>query len=74
VWCKLKAELFHSGRLITGIDLTDKLSLETREEQFEGEKKEQFLNFIRSMLRWDPNDRLTARELFDDPWLNDYKI
>jgi len=74
VWCKLKAELFHTGRLITGIDLTDKLSLETREEQFEGEKKEQFLNFIRSMLRWDPNDRLTARELLDDPWLNDYKI
>ena len=40
VWCKLKAELFHTGRLITGIDLTDKLSLETREEQFKGEKKE----------------------------------
>ena len=70
----MKAELFYTGRLITGIDLTDKLSLEAREERFEGEKKEQFLNFIRSMLRWDPNDRLTARELLDDPWLNDYKI
>ncbi|KAK6379682.1 hypothetical protein LTS17_005754 [Exophiala oligosperma] len=63
-----------SGRLITGFDLSDKLSLEAREERLEGEKKEQFLNFIRSMLRWDPNDRLTARELLDDPWLNDYKI
>ncbi|KKY16569.1 putative protein kinase domain protein [Phaeomoniella chlamydospora] len=63
-----------SGRLITGIDLTDKLSLEAREEWFDGEKKEQFLNFIRSMLRWDLNDRLTAHELLDDPWLNDYKL
>lgn len=66
--------LFQTGRLITGFDLSDKLSLDAREERLEGEKKEQFLNFIRSMLRWDPNDRLTARELLDDPWLNDYKI
>ncbi|KAL6247124.1 hypothetical protein RBB50_005467 [Rhinocladiella similis] len=63
-----------SGRLVTGIDLTDKLSLEAREERFEGEKKEKFLNFIRSMLQWDPKDRLTARELLDDPWLNDYEV
>lgn len=70
----MKAEFFHTGRLITGIDLGDKLSLEAREERLKGEKKEQFLNFIRSMLRWDPNERLTARELLDDPWLNDYKI
>ena len=70
----MRTEIFHIGRLITGIDLTDKLSLEAREEWFDGEKKEQFLNFIRSMLRWDLNDRLTAHELLDDPWLNDYKL
>lgn len=73
--CNLKAEFSpHPGRLVTGIDLTDKLSLEAREERFEGEKKEKFLNFIRSMLQWDPKDRLTARELLDDPWLNDYEV
>ncbi|KIW13716.1 hypothetical protein PV08_08907 [Exophiala spinifera] len=61
-------------RLLTGIDLADKLSLEAREERLEGEKKVLFLNFIRSMLRGDPKDRLTARELLDDPWLNDYNV
>lgn len=28
-----------------------------------------FLEFIRSMLRWVPEERKRARELLEDPWL-----
>ncbi|TVY58857.1 Serine/threonine-protein kinase SRPK [Lachnellula cervina] len=44
-------------------------SLEAMEENLDGNNKELFLNFIRSMLRWEPEKRKTARELLDDPWL-----
>jgi hypothetical protein len=47
--------------------------LEAREEGFEGDEKKLFLSFIKPMLRWDPKDQ-TARELMDDPCLNDYEI
>jgi hypothetical protein len=46
------------------------LSLEESEENLDGESKELFLQFMRSMLRWLPEERKTARELLDDPWLN----
>ncbi len=32
-------------------------------------EKEQFLDFVRGMLRWVPEERKTAKELLDDPWL-----
>jgi len=34
-----------------------------------GKKKELFLSFIRRMLQWAPEDRDTAKELREDPWL-----
>lgn len=43
--------------------------LEAVEENLEGKDKELFLNFIKSMLQWEPERRKTARELLDDPWL-----
>lgn len=46
------------------------VSLEESEENLEGENKKQFLDFVRSMLRWRPEDRKTAKELLNDPWLN----
>ncbi|KAE8321284.1 hypothetical protein RU639_013166 [Aspergillus parasiticus] len=45
-------------------------SLESRETRLEGEDKAQFLDFIRSMLTWMPEQRKTARELLNDSWLN----
>ncbi|KAE8352212.1 protein kinase [Aspergillus coremiiformis] len=45
-------------------------SLEDRETRLEGDDQTQFLIFIRSMLMWMPEQRKTARELLDDPWLN----
>ncbi len=45
------------------------LTLEDSEEYLEGENKEAFLRFVRSMLQWDPEKRKTAKELLEDPWL-----
>ncbi|KAL1847252.1 hypothetical protein VTK73DRAFT_10387 [Phialemonium thermophilum] len=44
-------------------------SLEEEEEALEGEDGELFLAFLRRTLQWRPEDRPTARELLDDPWL-----
>jgi hypothetical protein len=46
-------------------------SLEEVETHLEGRDKEQFLHFIRSMLKWLPEKRKTAKKLLDDPWLNE---
>ncbi|OBT52208.1 hypothetical protein VE04_07584 [Pseudogymnoascus sp. 24MN13] len=35
----------------------------------QGEEKKLFLEFVSKMLRWVPEDRLTARDLLADPWL-----
>lgn len=45
------------------------LSLEDSEEYLDGENKRMFLQFVRKMLRWDPEERQSARELLTDPWL-----
>ncbi|KAI0693722.1 putative CDK4/6 [Cytidiella melzeri] len=44
-------------------------SLESSEENLHGENKAQFLRFVRRMLRWRPEERCSARELLEDPWL-----
>lgn len=36
----------------------------------EGEKKEEFLKFVRKMLQWLPEKRLSAKQLLDEPWLH----
>jgi len=48
-----------------------KISLEERVSVLEGEEKELFLDFIRSMLRWRPEDRKSATELLKHPWMAD---
>ncbi|KAG4436290.1 hypothetical protein IFR05_008230 [Cadophora sp. M221] len=45
------------------------LSLEESVSALDGETKEQFLNFIRSMLEWLPEKRKEASELLKDPWM-----
>jgi serine/threonine-protein kinase SRPK3 len=45
-------------------------TLENSLTSFTGEDKTLFLQFIRRMLRWMPEDRATAGELLKDPWLN----
>ena len=45
-------------------------SLEESEENLDGRNKQHFLRFMRSMLQWVPEERKTAKELLEDPWLN----
>ncbi|KAF4972963.1 hypothetical protein FZEAL_9463 [Fusarium zealandicum] len=36
-----------------------------------GEEKLKFIQFIKRMVRWSPEERNTAGELLDDPWLHE---
>ncbi|KAM3540022.1 hypothetical protein ARSEF1564_007048 [Beauveria bassiana] len=56
------------GQWKAGIPIPEGLSLEASEENLEGSSKEKFLNFIRGMLQWRPEDRKTAKQLLEDPW------
>jgi serine/threonine protein kinase len=49
------------------------MTLESLAEDIQGsnEDKEGFLRFIRRILRWEPEERPTAKELIFDPWLID---
>ncbi|CAG8373022.1 unnamed protein product [Penicillium salamii] len=44
-------------------------SLESLEKRLSGTKKECFLLFLGSMLKWLPEERKTVKQLLDDPWL-----
>ncbi|RFU34991.1 hypothetical protein B7463_g1352, partial [Scytalidium lignicola] len=46
-----------------------KTSLEEEEENLEGDEKIKFIRFLRKMLQWLPEDRKSAKELMNDPWL-----
>ncbi|THC93688.1 hypothetical protein EYZ11_006832 [Aspergillus tanneri] len=45
------------------------VSLESLERRLSGQEKESFLRFMRSMLKWLPEERKTANQLLQDPWL-----
>jgi hypothetical protein len=47
-----------------------KETLEDAVKQIKGEEKELFLNFVKKMLKWKPEERSSAKELLGDPWLN----
>ncbi|KAJ4424526.1 hypothetical protein N0V82_000850 [Gnomoniopsis sp. IMI 355080] len=44
-------------------------SLEEREKRLEGKDKALLLAFVRKILRWDPEERPSAEELFEDEFL-----
>ncbi|SMR43037.1 unnamed protein product [Zymoseptoria tritici ST99CH_1E4] len=45
--------------------------LEDRLTRLSGRSKTEFLAFLRRMLVWKPEERKTARELLEDPWLKE---
>jgi serine/threonine-protein kinase SRPK3 len=45
-------------------------NLEEAEKQLEGEENKLFLDFVRKMLKWKPEERNSAKDLLDDLWLN----
>lgn len=60
----------HCVGSFTGDIKVEETSLEDEEENLDGEEKRVFLRFLRGMIQWVPEERKTARELVDDPWLN----
>lgn len=52
-----------------GLAEIPRTSLEESEENLYGEDKRQFLEFIRKMLKWLPEERSSAKELLQDTWL-----
>lgn len=59
-----------TGKWQSEVSIPDTTTLEENENFLEGENKEVFLNFVRGMLQWRPEDRKTAKQLLQDPWLN----
>ncbi|OJZ85764.1 hypothetical protein ASPFODRAFT_61155 [Aspergillus luchuensis CBS 106.47] len=45
------------------------ISLEKLEGNLQGEPQQLFLRFLRETLKWNPDERPSARELLDDSWL-----
>ncbi|KAG8813886.1 hypothetical protein FRB91_002776 [Serendipita sp. 411] len=45
-------------------------TLESAEKRLGKEEKPLFLDFARKMLKWKPEERSSARQLLEDPWLN----
>ena len=58
-----------TGNWTSEVPVPTHLGLESGEVNLEGENKEAFLHFLRSMLCWDPDERKTAKMLLEDPWL-----
>ncbi len=44
-------------------------SLENSVTSLEGEDKQLFLDFMKKVLHWLPEDRQSAKELVEHPWL-----
>lgn len=42
---------------------------ETTLSNIKGEEKRVFIKFVKRMIKWQPEERSTAKELLDDPWL-----
>lgn len=48
-------------------------SFESTLSKFNGEEQRMFIHFVKRMIKWNPEERSTAKELLQDPWLyNDY--
>lgn len=50
-------------------DIPEGRTLESLETRFETRDKNAFLRFVRKALTWMPEQRATAKELLQDPWL-----
>jgi hypothetical protein len=63
-----------AGKWIANVPIPEDDSLEKAKQFLRGRNKAIFLEFIRRMLSWRPEDRKTAAKLLKDPWLNKWEI
>ena len=61
--------LLGTGQWHGPVPLPPERKLETLVSRVEGEDKDMFLNFIKRLLAWYPEDRPTSMEAFFHPWL-----
>ncbi|SPO04717.1 uncharacterized protein DNG_07402 [Cephalotrichum gorgonifer] len=61
------------GTWIAATPIPDQ-TLDRRETRLEGKEKELLLNLARKILRWLPEERPSAEDLFEDPFLNQYRV
>lgn len=59
----LEGEFIYKHLIPSHLNLADSIV------SLEGEDKRLFLEFVGKMLQWLPEDRKTAKELIEDPWL-----
>ena len=45
-------------------------SFETTLSTIHGEEKDMFIELVKKMIRWQPSERSTAKELLKDPWFD----
>ncbi|KAH6622413.1 CMGC protein kinase [Boeremia exigua] len=57
------------GQWIGQVPVPTDRKLEDREENLTGDEQKEFLDFMRCMLQWRPEDRMTANQLVGHPWL-----
>ncbi|KAK3296394.1 kinase-like domain-containing protein [Chaetomium fimeti] len=66
----LKAKFFSkSCEWKAGIEPLPPVSLEKLEMTLEGADKQLFLQLMKKLLQWAPEDRMAPRELIKDPWV-----
>lgn len=65
------SHFFDEEGLIQRPDLVPaNFNFEGEETCLKGNDQRLFLEFMRKMLRWLPEERWSARKLYDDPWLH----
>ncbi|KAF7896477.1 hypothetical protein EAF00_006491 [Botryotinia globosa] len=58
------------GKWIAEVPIPQGMNLEKSEMRLEGRNKEVFLQMMRGMLQWRPEDRKTAKQMLEEPWIN----
>lgn len=44
-------------------------TFEDKVKHLQGRQKTEFIAFLRRVVRWDPKDRPTVKQMLDDAWL-----
>ncbi|TLD05464.1 uncharacterized protein PgNI_10033 [Pyricularia grisea] len=57
------------GKWKGSVPIPPPTSLESRFTQFDGQRKTKFLDFIRKLLEWDPQQRPSSGDAYMHPWL-----